>query len=150
MSEGTQHVTFANMQRELEASEARHLDLARRYDALAARLADVEDELGICAEANELHMAELKAAQARLAEVEAERDGWKVETLHQQERADRLAQELEGAIGKLKAFADGVDEHWTPDLNRDKNCTCVIHRLQREAREFLARFPVREGDGDDS
>lgn len=44
MSEGRQYVTHFNMQRDLEASEARHLDLARRYDVLAARLAEVEAE----------------------------------------------------------------------------------------------------------
>jgi hypothetical protein len=33
----TLHVTFNNLQRDLEALEARHLDLARRYDALLAQ-----------------------------------------------------------------------------------------------------------------
>lgn len=80
MSEGTQHITFTNMQRELEASEARHLDLARRYDALAARLAEVEGKLetaegeayywrSLCSEDDRVEQL-----QRRLAEVEAERD----------------------------------------------------------------------------
>ncbi len=95
---------------------------------------------------------------ARLAEVEAERDeavklayeriekqnietGKRVDLIHEREafraERDRLAQELEGALGHLRAVLDA----WDPMAENYEMGPFF------EAREFLARFPVKEGDG---
>ena len=64
------------------------------------------------------------AKRARsLRDVEAERD--------------RLAQELEDALGHLRAVLDA----WDPMAENYEMGPFF------EAREFLARFPVKEGDG---
>lgn len=95
---------------------------------------------------------------ARLAEVEAERDeavklayeriekqnvetGKRVDLIHEREafraERDRLAQELEDALGHLRAVLDA----WDPMAENYEMGPFF------EAREFLARFPVKEGDG---
>ena len=99
-------------------------------DVLAARLAEVEakavrDRIEIEALTDERDEARTwLAKRARsLRDVEAERD--------------RLAQELEDALGHLRAVLDA----WDPMAENYEMGPFF------EAREFLARFPVKEGDG---
>lgn len=98
---------------------------------------------------------------ARLAEVEAERDeavklayeriekqnvetGKRVDLIHEREafraERDRLAQELEDAVKALVNLEWAVAPHY-PTINDER-----VHVQMDKAREFLARFPVREGD----
>ena len=91
--------------------------------------------------------SERDALAARLAEVEAERDGVSMQNDLAGEQLremaaerDRLAQELEGALGHLRGLCtieggyDKVIDH-----------PVLVERLG-EANRFLARFPVKEGD----
>lgn len=134
--------------------------LRAERDALAARLADVEAEAyywrSLCSEDDRVEQL-----QRRLAEVEAERDeavklayeriekqnvetGKRVDLIHEREafraERDRLAQELEDALGHLRGLCtieggyDKVIDH-----------PVLVERLG-EANRFLARFPVKEGD----
>lgn len=92
-----------------------------------------------------LREREAKASlAARLAEVEAERDGVSMQNDLAGEQLremaaerDRLAQELEDALGHLRAVLDA----WDPMAENYEMGPFF------EAREFLARFPVKEGDG---
>lgn len=81
------------------------------------------------------------ALAARLAEVEAERDGVSMQNDLAGEQLremaaerDRLAQELEGALGHLRDVTGSAG---------------YVDRANAmgEALSFLARFPVKEGDG---
>ena len=140
MSAGRQHVTFTNMQRDLEASEARHLDLARRYDARAARLAEVEEELldlkAPDPEADQWRRSEETAREVESRRMEAELRSAREQRDKAVAERDRLAQELEDALGHLRAVLDA----WDPMAENYEMGPFF------EAREFLARFPLKEGD----
>lgn len=83
-----------------------------------------------------LFLAERDELRDRLAEVEAELAHGERAFDQQKARAGRLAQELEDALGHLRAVLDA----WDPMAENYEMGPFF------EAREFLARFPVKEGD----
>lgn len=112
----------------------------KHHAALAARLAEVEAEAyywrSLCSEDDRVEQL-----QRRLAEVEAERDGVSMQNDLAGEQLremaaerDRLAQELEKALGHLRAV-----------MNAERQAPPHRPQEDEDALAFLARFP-REGD----